>query len=204
MYLKPKKCEFAKEKIKYLGMIISHNSVAMDPVKLKGIKDWPTPTTIKQVRSFLGFGNYYRRFIQKFAHLAQPLNNLLKKDVKYEWDQECQITFDLLKLKFSEEPVLMMLNLTRPFQIETNASKYTSGAVLTQLDSNGSQHLIAFLSKTFLETKRNYDVYDRELLAIIRALTEWRHYIQGSTHMTIVFSDHKNLTYFQSAQNLNQ
>ena len=70
MYLKPKKCEFTKEKIKYLGMIISHNSVSMDPVKLKGIKDWPTPTTVKQVQLFLGFGNYYRRFIQKFTHLA--------------------------------------------------------------------------------------------------------------------------------------
>ena len=84
MYLKPKKCEFTREKIEYLGMIISHNSVAMDLVKLKGIKDWPTPTTIKQVQSFLGFRNYYQRFIQKFAHLAQPLNNLLKKDVKFE------------------------------------------------------------------------------------------------------------------------
>ena len=97
-----------------------------------------------------------------------------------------------------------MPNPTRPFQIETDASKYTSGSVLTQLDSNGSQHLIAFLSKTYLETERNYNVYDRELLAIIRALTKWRHYIQESTHTTTMFSDHKNLTYFRSAQNLNQ
>ena len=70
MYLKPKKCKFAKEKIEYLGMIISYNSVSMDPVKLKGIKNWPTLTMVKQVQSFLGFGNYYRRFIQKFTHLA--------------------------------------------------------------------------------------------------------------------------------------
>ena len=178
-------------------MIISHNSVSMDLIKLKGIKDWPTPTTVKQVRLFLGFGNYYRRFIQKF------LNNLLKKDTKFKWNSECQIAINLLKWKFSKEPVLMMLDPTRPFQIKTNASKYASGAVLMQLDSNGSQHPIAFLSKTFSETKRNYDVYDRELSAIIRALTEWRHYMQGSTHTTTVFSDHKNLTYFRSAQNLN-
>ena len=203
MYLKPKKCKFTREKIKYLGKIISHNSVVMDPVKLKGIRDWPTPTTVKQVWLFLGFGNYYQRFIQKFAHLAQPLNNLLKKDVKFECNQECQIAFDLLKRKFSKEPVLMMPDPTKPFQIKTDASKYAFRAVLTQLDSNGSWHLIAFLSKTFSETKRNYNVYDRELLAIIRALTKWRHYIQGSTHMTIVFSNHKNLTYFWSAQNLN-
>ena len=204
MYLKLKKCKFAKDKIEYLGIIISYNSTAMDPVKLKGIKDWPTPMTVKQVQSFLGFGNYYRGFIWKFAHLAQPLNNLLKKDIKFKWNQECQIAFDILKQKFSEEPVLMMPDQTKPFQIKTDVSKYASGAVLTQLDLNGSWHPIAFLSKTFSGTERNYDVYDRELLAIIRALTKWQLYIQGSTHTTTIFSDHKNLTYFQSAQNLNQ
>ena len=96
----------------------------------------------------------------------------------------------------------MMPDQTKPFQIETDASKYASRAVLTQTDMNGEQHLIA--SKTFTETERNYDVYDRELLAIIRALTEWRHYIQGTNHTTTVYSDHKNLTYFQSTQNLNR
>ena len=85
MYLKPKKCEFAKERMEYLGMIISHNSVSMDLVKLAVIQNWPTPTTVKQVQLFLGFGNYYWWFIKKFAHLAQPLNNLLKKDAKFKW-----------------------------------------------------------------------------------------------------------------------
>ena len=116
--------------------------------------------------------------------------------MKFKWNQECQITFDILKKKFSEEPVLMMPNQTKAFQIKTDASKYASGTILMQLDSNGSRHPIAFLSKTFSETERNYNVYDRELLAIIRALTKWQHYIQGSTHMTTIFSNHKNLTYF--------
>ena len=204
LYLKPKKCEFCKEKVEYLGMVVQQGKISMDPTKLGGIKDWPTPTTVKQVRSFLGFGNFYRRFIRKFSELAHPLNNLLKKDVKFDWTPECQLAFDTLKRKFTKEPVLMMPDQTRPFQIECDASKYASGAVLTQTDSNGDRHPVAFISKTFSPTERNYEIYDRELLSIIRALEEWRHYIMGSGHSTIVYSDHKNLTYYRSAQNLNR
>ena len=98
----------------------------------------------------------------------------------------------------------MMPDQSKPYQIEADASKYASGAVLTQTDSNGDRHPVAFLSKTFSETERNYEIYDRELLAIIHALEEWRHYIQGSGHTTIIHLDHQNLTYFKSAQKLNQ
>src|SRR6266699_3631339 len=97
-----------------------------------------------------------------------------------------------------------MADQTRPFQIECDASKYTSGAVLTQLDGNGDRHPCAFISKTFSPTERNYEIYDRELLSIIRALQEWRCYIQGSRHTTTILSDHKNLTFFRSAQKLNR
>jgi RNase H-like domain found in reverse transcriptase/Integrase zinc binding domain len=108
-----------------------------------------------------------------------------------------------MKKQFMEEPVLLMPDQSKPFQIESDTSKVATGAVLTQLDSNGNRHPIAFLSKTFSETERKYEIYDRGLLGIIRALKEWRHYIQGSRHTTIVYSDHKNLTYFQTAQKLN-
>ena len=117
-------------------MIIEQRKIAMDPVKLGGIHDWPTPTSIKQICSFLGFGNFYQKFIKGFSHLAQPLNDLLKKDVKFDWTSECQTSFDTLKRKFMEEPVLMMPDQTRPFQIECDASKYASGAVLTQTNIN--------------------------------------------------------------------
>ena len=90
----------------------------------------------------------------------------------------------------------MMLDQTRPFQIECDASKYASGAVLTQQDNNGDRHPVAFLLKTFNEMEQNYEIYNRELLAIIQALEEWRHYIQGSGHTTVIYSDHQNLTYF--------
>src|ERR1700734_2772882 len=204
LFLKPKKCEFSKTKIEYLGMVIEEGKVSMDRGKLRGIQEWPTPTTVKQVRAFLGFGNFYRRFIRKFSDIAGPLNDLLKKDKTFDWTKECQQSFDNLKRRFTEEPVLMMPDHSRPFQIEADASKYASGAVLTQCDVNGDRHPVAFISKTFSATERNYEIYDRELLAIIRALEEWRHYIQGSPHETIVLSDHKNLTYYREAKKLNR
>jgi len=203
LFLKAKKCEFCKIKLEYLGMIIEEGRISMDPVKLGGIKDWPIPTTVKQVRSFLGFGNFYRKFISHYSDLARPLNDLTKKDKKFEWTNDCQESFDTLKKRFTEEPVLLMPDQSKPFQIESDASKVATGAVLTQLDSNGDRHPVAFMSKTFSDTERKYEIYDRELLGIIRALKEWRHYIQGSGHTTVVFSDHKNLTYFRTAQKLN-
>jgi RNase H-like domain found in reverse transcriptase len=101
-----------------------------------------------------------------------------------------------MKKQFTEEPVLLMPDQLKPFQIKSDTSKVATGMVLTQLDSNGDRHPVAFLSKTFMETERKYKIYNQELLGIIRALKEWRHYIQGSGHTMIVYSDHKNLTYF--------
>ena len=101
------------------------------------------------------------------------------------------------------EPVLMMPDQSRPFQIEVDASKYASGAVLTQMDSNGDRHPVAYFLKTFNDMERNYEIYDRELLGVICALEEWCHYIQGSGHTTNVHTNHQNLTYFKSAQKLN-
>ena len=185
-------------------MIIKENRISMDAGKLKGIQDWPTPTTVKEVRGFLGFGNFYQRFIRHYSNIAKPLNDMTKKDQPFKWTTECQQAFEELKRCFTEEPVLMKPDQTKPFQIECDTSKYASGAVLTQVDGNGNRHPCAFISKTFSETERNYEIYDRELLVIIRALEEWRHYIQGSPHTTLILSDHKNLTYYREARKLNR
>src|SRR5271156_3241627 len=204
LYFKPEKCLFWRTEVEYLGMVISENQLKMDPVKVAGIADWPTPKTIKDVRSFLGFGNYYRQFIHAYGDLTKPLNDLLKKNVQFEWTQERQDIFELLKKKFQESPVLQMPDMTKPFIVESDASKYASGAVLRQQDSNGDWHPCAYISKSFNETERNYEIYDRELLAIIRALTDWRHYLVGSPHVVTVLSDHRNLTYFRTTQKLNR
>ena len=112
LFLKPKKCEFGKTKMEYLGLIIQEEQLLMDPVKVKGLSDLPTPTTVKQARSFLGFGNFYLRFIKKFSELAMPLNSLLKKNMEFVWTEECQKAFNTLKKRFTEEPVLMMPDQT--------------------------------------------------------------------------------------------
>ena len=113
------------------------------------------------------------------------------------------LTLEGVKWCFTEKPVLLMPDHSKPFQIESDASKVATGAVLTQTDLNGDWHPVAFLSQTFTDTEQRYEIYNWELLGIIRALKEWRHYIQGSGHTTIVFSDHKNLTYFRTTQKLN-
>jgi len=160
LYLKPEKCSFEKTKIDYLGMIIEEEKISMDQTKLKGIRDWPVPKTVKQVRSFLGFSNFYRQFIRRYSDIAKPLNTLLQKKKGFIWNEEAQKLFETLKQKFTEEPVLMMPDTSKPFQIESDASKYASGAVLTQLDNNRSRHPCAFISKTFNEAEQNYEIYD--------------------------------------------
>jgi RNase H-like domain found in reverse transcriptase/Reverse transcriptase (RNA-dependent DNA polymerase) len=202
LFLKPKKCEFNKTTMEYLGLIIQEEKLSMDPVKLSGIRDWPTLTTVKQVRGFIGFANFYRQFIKKFSELILLLNNLLWKDTKFDWNDQCQEAFETLKGRFLQKPVLMMPDYSKPFQIESDASKYASRAVLTQMDSNGDRHLVAFLSKMFTDTERQYEIYDRELLGIVQALKKWWHYIQGSGHTTLIHTDHRNLTYFRKAQKL--
>jgi hypothetical protein len=193
LYFKAKKCKFRKPKIKYLGLVVKEGKLAMDPAKLKGILDWPAPKTVKEVRSFIGFRNFYRCFIKGFSHLAHPLNDLLKKDKKFVWSEECQESFDQLKKRFTEEPVLMMPDHLKPFPIQVDSSLFATGGILTQMDTNGDRHPCTYLSKSLTKEQRNYDTRDRELLAIVWALKEWRHYIQGSGHTMIVLSDHDNL-----------
>jgi hypothetical protein len=202
LYLKPEKCDFEKQQVDYLGFIIKPGEITMDPNKLSGIADWPSPKTVKQVRSFLGFCNFYRRFIYRFSHMAKPLTELTKKGKPFEWTQECENAFQLMKAQFLKAPVLRMPDPTQPLYLETDASLNASGAVLMQKDGNGHLHPCGYLSKTFSPAERNYPIYDRELLALVRALQEWRIYLEGAPHRITVYTDHKNLQYFRTAQKL--
>ncbi|ESK82014.1 pro-pol protein [Moniliophthora roreri MCA 2997] len=204
LFLKPEKCEFDIMEVVFLGMVIRPGYIAMDPVKLVGIAEWEPPQTVKGVCAFLGFGNFYRKFIGKYTQITRPLNDLLQKNWKFEWTKECQIAFNLLKAKFLSEPILVMPDINKPFIIEADASKWAIGAVLRQKGTDGEWHPCGYLSKSLSPTERNYEIYDRKLLAIYRALMEWRHYLMGGKFKIVILSDHKNLTYFQTAQKLNR
>ena len=205
LYLRPDKCEFEKTWIAYLGVIVSHNKVEMDPVKIAGVAEWPVPTNKKEVQSFLGFTNFYRRFIADFSHHARLLFDLTKKDSKFVWGVEEQASFDQLKKAITSAPVLALPDVRQLYRVEADGSGVATGAVLSQLSQEDDKwHPVAFLSKSLNAVERNYEIHDTEMLAIIRALEEWRHYLEGACHPIEIWTDHKNLEYFRSAQKLNR
>jgi hypothetical protein len=197
LYFKPEKCIFHAPSIDYLGVIIEKGMTCMDPVKIMGIKNWPIPIKVKDVRSFLGFCNFYRPFIRGFAHLARPLNELTRKDTKWSWETRHQNAFDKLKTRVTTEPVLAHPILTDPFELEVDASGFAMGAVLLQKKTDSKKHPITYYSKTLSTAERNYNVYNLELLAIVNALDHWRPYLAGSPHKIIIHSDHQNLLYWK-------
>ena len=169
----------------------------MDPIKIQGIANWPTPTSVKQVRSFMGFCNFYRPFIFQFSHIARPLNQLTKKDTPWEWGPKQQQAFETLQKRITSEPVLMQPKLEEPFEIEVDASGYAVGAILIQRDKTGKRHPIAYFSATLTDAECNYDIYELEFYAIVRALCHWRQFIAGSPHKIKVYTDHQNLQYWK-------
>jgi hypothetical protein len=202
LYLKPEKCEFERTQIKYLGMIISHNKVAMDPVKVQGVVEWPVPKSKQDVQSFLGFCNFYHRFIKDFSKIAKPMHGLTG-DVPFVWNIEHQLAFKNLQTAVITAPVLVILNWYDPFRLETDASQFAIGAVLLQ-QVDDQWKPVAFLSKSLSETQRNYQIYDRELMAIILAFEAFCHYLIRHPLPVEVWTDHANLQYFREPQKLNR
>jgi len=129
LFLKPEKCFFEKPSIEYIGMIISQDMIQMDPAKLSTVLEWPTPKCVKDVQSFLRFGNFYRRFIQGFANITAPLTSLTRKDITWHWDDNQQTAFETLKQRFTLAPILLMPDFSKPFCLETDASDYDYGAI---------------------------------------------------------------------------
>ena len=205
LYLRAEKCEFEKTRIEYLGVIISHNHVEMDPVKVAGVAEWPTPKSRKEVQSFLGFTNFYRRFILNFSDDARPLFDLSKKDVTFRWGISEEEAFTKLKKSITSAPTLTLPSDNQPFRVEADGSGVATGAVLSQLSSeDGKWHPVSFLSKSLSAVERNYEIHDVEMLAVMRALEEWRHYLEGARQPFEIWTDHKNLEYFRTAQKLNR
>ena len=164
--LKPEKCEFLRKEVSYLGHVISENGVLPDETKTKVIDEFPTPQTVKQLRSFLGLMSYYRRFIQGFSKLAAPLHKLLQKDARYEWTDEQERAFRSLKSKLISPPILRYPDYSRRFVLTTDASNEGLGAVLSQGEI-GKDLPVAFASRSLNKAERNYSTTEKELLAIV-------------------------------------
>jgi hypothetical protein len=185
-----------------LGLIIGKNSIKMNLSKVEGITKWPAPTKVKHIQAFLGLANFYRQFIKDFAKIVCPLTLLTCKDVPWEWDDLCQSAFEYLKTAFTTAPILQIPNDIAPYRLETNSLDFATGAVLEQKGKDNLWHPVAFYSKSLNKHEQNYKIYNKELLAIIRGLEEYRHYLEGHKTPVEIWSDHLNLTYFCQAHKL--
>jgi len=195
LFLKPEKRKFHQQEVEYLRVLIGNGTVKMDPVKVQGIADWPTSQTVKDVRSFLGFCNFYRAFIKNFSDIAHPLNDLTHKNEQFIWTDECNNAFLELKQACSNYPVLHTPDWTKQFVMETNTSGYALGVVIAQEFKDGI-HPIAFHSRSLLPAEKNYDAHDKELAGVIFGFKCGQLLFLGATHAIRIRTDHKNLQYF--------
>jgi hypothetical protein len=204
LYVKPEKCEFHSSRVQFLGFVVEPGRVQMDPRKVGAVADWPTPKSVKEVQRFLGFTNFYRKFIKNFSLVAAPLSALTKGgNARFLWGREAETAFQGLKQRVLSAPILILPTTDEPFVVEVDASEVGVGAVLSQRGEDKKLHPCAFFSHRLTPAERNYDVGDRELLAVKMALKEWRHWLEGASHPFQVLTDHKNLEYIQQAKRLN-
>ncbi|KAM4055916.1 integrase core domain-containing protein [Hirsutella rhossiliensis] len=193
LHLDPAKCEFSVQEVKYLGFIVNAGKgIACDPEKQRAIREWEAPTTVKGVRSFLGFANYYRIFIPDYAKITQSLDALLKKGTAFHWGRAENEAFQELKRRFCESPVLKQWDPSLPTFLETDCSGYALGGVLSQEGPDGRRHACAFFSKRLSPAEYNYPIHDKEMLAIMRCLDNWNAELRSCGPFTIL-TDHRNL-----------
>ena len=170
LYVKLEKCKWKVREVEFLRVVIGLEGIKMEKEKVKGVLEWLTPKCVKDVQKFLGLANYYCRFIEGFTMVARPLHDMVKKDKKWEWTEKQEETFKELKKRFMEEPVLAAPDIDKKMRIEVDALDYATGDVLSMECGDGLWRPVAFLSKSLNETERNYEIHDKEMLAIIRGL----------------------------------
>lgn len=205
LFLDLNKCEFLCKEVKYLGFIIrAGENVTVDPAKVKTIQEWQPPTSIKGVRSFLGFANFYRCFIKGFSEIVKPLTSLTKKGSVWRWGEMEDSAFEQLKKIFSTKPVLTQWDPDRETILETDCSGYALGGCLSQVDREGRLRPVAYYSRRLNASEVNYPIHDKEMLSIITCLKEWKAELQSVAKPFTIFTDHKNLDYFATKRLLNE
>lgn len=182
------KCEFAQQKIQYLGHVISAEGVSTDDFKIAAVKEWPVPTDTKQLRSFLGLAGYYRKFVRNYGSISKPLTQLLHKNSVFVWSSDTQLAFDTLKTALVSAPVLALPDISSPFVVETDACDTGIGAVLLQKD-----HPLAFVSRALGPRNRGLSTYEKEYMAILLAVEQWRSYLQHNDF--VIRTDHASLAH---------
>jgi hypothetical protein len=196
LYAKFSKCEFWLDTVKFLGHTISKDDISVDPSKVQEVMDWKPPSSVHQIRSFLGLASYYRHFIPDFSRIAKPMTELLKKGVKFSWNENCDKAFHILRAHLTTALVLAQLDTSRPFDVYYDASGTRLGCVLMQ-----DNRVIAYASRALRTHEQNYPTHDLELAAVIHALKLWRHNLMGTK--CNIYTDHKSLKYIFTQVDLN-
>jgi hypothetical protein len=186
--LKRKKCYFFKNELAFLGHIVSANGINPDPDKISAIENHPVPTNLRELRQFLGLASYYRKFIFEFAKIAAPLNQLMKKEITYQWNAEHQNAFEYLKKRLTTAPILAHPDFSKPFIIMTDASALGLGAVLAQKDDNGREVVIRYASRRTNNAEQSYAATNLECLGVVWAVQYFRKYVAGTRFQII--TDH--------------
>jgi len=215
LYVKLSKCEFSKKEIRFLGFIVGTDGIRMDPTKISAVADWEEPRSYRDVQVFLGYANFYRRFVLRYSKVVRPITDLLRgmqkgrKAGQFEWPVEAAQAFEKLKTCFTTAPILRLYDPSLPIRLETDASGYAIAGTISQLfvdpvTGRKVWHPIAYYSRKMAAAERNYDAHDAELLAIVQCFKEWRHYLEGAQHTVQVITDHDNLKYFMTTKRLNR
>jgi len=179
LFMKPEKCKWKVREVEFLGVVIGPKGVEIQKEKIEEVLNWPVPRNIKEVQKFLDLANYYRKFIKDFTRIATPLYVLVRKEQKWKWEKEQEEVFERLKAVFTTEPVLAILDINKEMRVEADASDYATGGVLSTKYEDGKWRQVAFISKSLNTIEWNYEIHNKEMLAVIRCLEAWRYYLEG-------------------------
>lgn len=203
LFVSPKKCEFMKTEIKFLGLIVGRDGLQVNPAKVEILKSWPKPKSLTEVRSFMGLLQFFRRFIKDFSKLSAPLTNLTKKEMGIKkWDKTCDESFQVLKNAITSAPILISPDWNKPFRGHIDASETAVGGTLTQQDEQGMDRVIAFFSRKLTPAEENYSANDRELLGLVYFLERFRCYLEGTSFE--ILTDNQVLKHFFTKSNLSR